>query len=55
MKHVDIKLKCTRDVERRFIEVKCVCCKKQKAGILTERVGKSLVAKFVKPVVSERR
>ena len=55
-KHVDIKLKCTREyVERGLIEVKYVCSKEQKADILTKRIQKPLVAKFVKSVLSEQK
>ena len=50
-KHVDIKLKCTHEyVERGLIEAKCICSKEQRVDILTKRIKKPLVAKFVKSV-----
>ena len=53
-KHVDIKLKCMREyVGNGTIALKYVSTKEQMTDILTKRLHKPLVAKFVEKVLSK--
>ena len=55
IKHVDIKLECTREyVEKEVIELKYVSTKEQVADILTKRLQTPLVTNFVEKVLSNK-